>query len=156
MEELEPEEQFLQYARNGDLPGIQRLLMSKIREETQININCKGKKKSNLGWTPLHLACYFGHKDVVEELLKAGADVNLPNNIGDTPLHKAAFTGRKRPREQRRGSWRRNFWKLHEKETFQLSLSCSAGKSLQTSTAQICWETLRCTLQLIEARSSVP
>ncbi|XP_073332737.1 oxysterol-binding protein-related protein 1 isoform X1 [Pagrus major] len=95
MEELDPEEQFLQYARNGDLPGIQRLLMSKIREETQININCKGKKKSNLGWTPLHLACYFGHKDVVEELLKAGADVNLPNNIGDTPLHKAAFTGRK-------------------------------------------------------------
>ncbi|XP_045905425.1 oxysterol-binding protein-related protein 1 isoform X2 [Micropterus dolomieu] len=95
MEELEPEEHFLQYARNGDLPGIQRLLMSKIREETQININCKGKKKSNLGWTPLHLACYFGHKDVVEELLKAGADVNLPNNIGDTPLHKAAFTGRK-------------------------------------------------------------
>ncbi|KAM7410349.1 hypothetical protein PAMA_001678 [Pampus argenteus] len=95
MEELEPEEQFLHCARNGDLPGIQKLLMSKIREEMQFNINCKGKSKSNLGWTPLHLACYFGHKDVVEELLKAGADVNLPNNIGDTPLHKAAFTGRK-------------------------------------------------------------
>ncbi|XP_039985359.1 oxysterol-binding protein-related protein 1 isoform X1 [Xiphias gladius] len=95
MEELEPEEQFLRCARNGDLSGIQKLLMSKIREETRININCKGKSKSNLGWTPLHLACYFGHKDVVEELLKAGADVNLPNNIGDTPLHKAAFTGRK-------------------------------------------------------------
>lgn len=99
MEELEPDEQFLQYARNGDLSGIQRLLLSNIKEETQININCKGregtssdsvlkthhflqnvvgnnvcefsgKKKSNLGWTPLHLACYFGHKDVVEELLK--------------------------------------------------------------------------------------
>lgn len=149
MEELEPEERFLQYARNGDLLGIQRLLVSKIKEETQININCKGrrgsftaqispeccvrreqlvtvwkssgKKKSNLGWTPLHLACYFGHKDVVAELLKvrllfeafasvfeelsrvyvrcnapqAGADANLPNNIGDTALHKAAFTGRK-------------------------------------------------------------
>ncbi|XP_076009128.1 oxysterol-binding protein-related protein 1 isoform X2 [Genypterus blacodes] len=95
MEELEPEEHFLQCARNGDLAGIQRLLMSKIKEEAQIDINCKGKSKSNLGWTSLHLACYFGHKDVVEELLKAGADVNLPNNIGDTPLHKAAFTGRK-------------------------------------------------------------
>lgn len=43
MEELEPEEQFLQCARNGDLPGIQRLLMSKIKEETRININCKGR-----------------------------------------------------------------------------------------------------------------
>ncbi|KAM6939160.1 oxysterol-binding protein-related protein 1 [Lycodopsis pacificus] len=95
MEALQPEEQFLQFARNGDLRGIQRLLMSTIREETHININCRGKRKSNLGWTPLHLACYFGHKDVVEELLKAGADVNLPNNVGDSPLHKAAFTGRK-------------------------------------------------------------
>ncbi|XP_029939310.1 oxysterol-binding protein-related protein 1 isoform X1 [Salarias fasciatus] len=95
MDELEPEEQFLRCARNGDLPGVQSLLMSAVREETKININCKGKTKSNLGWTPLHLACYFGHKNVVEELLKAGADVNLPNNIGDTPLHKAAFTGRK-------------------------------------------------------------
>ncbi|TNN42171.1 hypothetical protein EYF80_047665 [Liparis tanakae] len=43
MEELEPEEQFLRFARNGDLPGIQRLLMSTIREETHININCREK-----------------------------------------------------------------------------------------------------------------
>uniref|UniRef100_A0A6Q2XRU4 Oxysterol-binding protein n=1 Tax=Esox lucius TaxID=8010 RepID=A0A6Q2XRU4_ESOLU len=95
MEDLDPEEQFLHHARNGDLPGIQKLLMSKIKDAAKININCKGKNKSNLGWTPLHLACYFGHRAVVEELLKAGADVNLSNNVGDTPLHKAAFTGRK-------------------------------------------------------------
>lgn len=42
MEELEPEEQFLRYARNGDLPGIQKLLISKIKDEMRININCKG------------------------------------------------------------------------------------------------------------------
>ncbi|XP_035268592.1 oxysterol-binding protein-related protein 1 isoform X2 [Anguilla anguilla] len=90
MEGLDPEEQFLRNARNGNLQGIQKLLT-----RTRININCKGKSKSNFGWTPLHLACYFGHRDVVEELLKAGADMNLPNNMGDTPLHKAAFTGRR-------------------------------------------------------------
>lgn len=95
MEELDPEEKFLRDARNGNLEGIQKLLMSKIKEEAKIDINCKGKSKSNHGWTPLHLASYFGHKDVVEALLKAGADANLPNNVGDTALHKAAFTGRK-------------------------------------------------------------
>ncbi|XP_038124407.1 oxysterol-binding protein-related protein 1 isoform X3 [Cyprinodon tularosa] len=95
MEEVEPEEQLLQYARNGDLLGVQGLLSSEAWVEKHIDINCKGKSKWNLGWTPLHLSCYFGHRDVVEELLKAGANVNLPNNIGDTALHKAAFTGRK-------------------------------------------------------------
>ncbi|TRY94399.1 hypothetical protein DNTS_027940 [Danionella cerebrum] len=95
MEDLDPEEQFLRDARNGNLEGIQKLLMSKIKEEARIDINCKGKSKSNHGWTPLHLASYFGHRDVVEALLKAGADANLSNNVGDTPLHKAAFTGRK-------------------------------------------------------------
>lgn len=42
MEELDPEEQFLRYARNGDLSGVQRLLLSKIKGEAQLNINCKG------------------------------------------------------------------------------------------------------------------
>uniref|UniRef100_A0A4W6CM44 Uncharacterized protein n=1 Tax=Lates calcarifer TaxID=8187 RepID=A0A4W6CM44_LATCA len=39
------EEQFLHCARNGDLTGIQKLLMSKIREETLININCKDSQR---------------------------------------------------------------------------------------------------------------
>lgn len=42
MEEPKPEEQFLQCARNGDLPGVERLLNSKARAETRIDINCKG------------------------------------------------------------------------------------------------------------------
>nr|XP_015209327.1 PREDICTED: oxysterol-binding protein-related protein 1 isoform X1 [Lepisosteus oculatus] len=93
--EVNPEDQFLHDARNGNHEGIRKVLESKKQGETDMNINCKGKSKSNLGWTPLHLACYFGHKDVVEELLKAGADVDVLNNMGDTPLHRAAFTGRK-------------------------------------------------------------
>lgn len=31
---------------------------------------CVARSKDSLGWTPIHLACYCGHKDVVEELLK--------------------------------------------------------------------------------------
>ena len=37
---------------------------------TVLEIFSLGKHKSNLGWSPLHLAAYFGHKNVVEELLK--------------------------------------------------------------------------------------
>lgn len=53
-----------------------------------------GESKANFGWSPLHLAAYFGHPDVVEILLNHGADVDIQNEEGDTPLHKAAYTGR--------------------------------------------------------------
>ncbi|XP_048451531.1 oxysterol-binding protein-related protein 1-like isoform X2 [Rhincodon typus] len=92
---LEAEEQLLHHARNGILDEVKLLLERRKDEKLAFNINCKGRSKSNFGWTPLHLACYFGHKDVVEELLKANADVNVANDVGDTPLHRAAFTGRK-------------------------------------------------------------
>ncbi|XP_018421188.1 PREDICTED: oxysterol-binding protein-related protein 1 isoform X1 [Nanorana parkeri] len=91
----EVEEKLLHNARNGNLEAVQKLLENFRKGEIVVNIDCKGKSKSNLGWTPLHLACYFGHKDVVEDLLKAGADIGVLNDMGDTPLHRAAFTGRK-------------------------------------------------------------
>uniref|UniRef100_A0A8K9UUS6 Oxysterol-binding protein n=1 Tax=Oncorhynchus mykiss TaxID=8022 RepID=A0A8K9UUS6_ONCMY len=88
-------EQLLHYAKTGSLSLTQCLLQLRIEQDLRLNINCRGKTKTSAGWTPLHLACYYGHKDVVEELLKAGADVNLQNSMGDTPLHKAALAGRK-------------------------------------------------------------
>ncbi|XP_032875405.1 oxysterol-binding protein-related protein 1 isoform X3 [Amblyraja radiata] len=94
-EQRKMEDQLLYLARNGDLPGMRQLLEARKDGKAPLNINCKGQTKSNLGWAPLHLACYFGHKDVVEELLKIGADVNVVNDVGDTPLHRAAYTGRK-------------------------------------------------------------
>lgn len=36
------------------------------------------KATVNSGWTPLHLACYFGHRGVVEELLKVRAVADVP------------------------------------------------------------------------------
>uniref|UniRef100_A0A8C4JAX8 Oxysterol-binding protein n=1 Tax=Dromaius novaehollandiae TaxID=8790 RepID=A0A8C4JAX8_DRONO len=91
----EAEQQLLHDARNGNSEEVKQLLDTMDKGEIIFNINCKGRSKSNLGWTPLHLACYFGHAVVVEDLLKAGADVNVLNDMGDTPLHRAAFTGRK-------------------------------------------------------------
>ena len=47
---------------------------------------------SDDGFTPLGLACYFGHEEIARYLLLKGADVNLPsqNNFKVYPLHSAA------------------------------------------------------------------
>ncbi|XP_015677447.1 oxysterol-binding protein-related protein 1 [Protobothrops mucrosquamatus] len=91
----EAEQQLLHDARNGKSEEVRQLLENMKKGEIIFNINCKGRSKSNFGWTPLHLACYFGHTSVVKDLLEAGADVNVLNDMGDTPLHRASFTGRK-------------------------------------------------------------
>ena len=43
------------------------------------------------GWTPLHLASFFGHADAARFVLDAGADVDAVsrNNLTNTPLHAA-------------------------------------------------------------------
>jgi len=51
---------------------------------------------SHDGWTPLHLAAFFGHTAAVKALLEAGAPVNErgKNPMANLPLHAAA-AGRK-------------------------------------------------------------
>ena len=73
-------------AKQGDLAQIQALL--------------KGNpdlvfSKDGAGWTPLHCAAYYGHKDVAELLLTYKADVNARDNNGDAPLHLAVFEDHK-------------------------------------------------------------
>lgn len=89
----EIEENFLRSCRNGDLGTVKQFLAYRDAKKVQFDISCKGRSKYN-GWTPLHLATYFGHRDVVEYLLARNADVNAINENGDTALHKAAFIGR--------------------------------------------------------------
>jgi uncharacterized protein len=47
------------------------------------------------GWTPLHLAAFFGWADLANTLLDRGADVNCrsTNSMKNTPLHAAAAGG---------------------------------------------------------------
>lgn len=49
--------------------------------------------KNNIGDTALHIAAYRGYFETVVELVKNGAELNMPNRAGDLPLHKAAVYG---------------------------------------------------------------
>ena len=48
------------------------------------------------GWTPLHLAAFFGHRETAAMLIDRGADMAAlsKNEIGNTPLHAAIAGGR--------------------------------------------------------------
>lgn len=85
----------------GDLSAVQTIL-SKSPE----SVHCLGpvapehrehmtKADAAEGWTPLHLAAYYGHGPVVEVLISMGAKVNVrsENAIGNTPLMAAIAGG---------------------------------------------------------------
>ena len=72
------DEEILQAARRGELEVVRSLLDRASENEVLVNMDCKGTNKSNMGWSPLHLASYFGHKDVVHLLLEVSNVRNGP------------------------------------------------------------------------------
>ena len=66
----------------GELERVERLI-----EDNELSV----VGFSNDGWTPLHLASYFGHHKIVELLLTRGADARIrsQNPNRNTPLHAA-------------------------------------------------------------------
>ncbi|KAK0057539.1 ankyrin repeat and SAM domain-containing protein 3 [Biomphalaria pfeifferi] len=50
-------------------------------------------RKNRGGWTPLMYACYIGHDNIVNLLIKEGCNMNMKNPRGHTPLMLAASCG---------------------------------------------------------------
>jgi uncharacterized protein len=73
-----------------------------VAGQTTAVMNAIGENSSLLGshntdgWTPLHLAAFFGHPELAQALLDKGAlvDARSTNAMKNTPLHAAAAGGK--------------------------------------------------------------
>lgn len=68
------------------------------RARELVNANAAGINGwSHDGWTPLHLAAFFGQKEVTAYLLSKGAaiDARSRNDLHNTPLHAACAGGQR-------------------------------------------------------------
>src|SRR5919204_1849627 len=72
----------------GELDRVERLL-----SESSASVNTYSPD----GWTPLHLAAFFGHQKIAELLIAYDADVTArsKNENGNTPLHAALAANQK-------------------------------------------------------------
>ena len=77
-------------AERGNVKMVQDLLMEAKKDDVikdVLNARCVR------GHAPLHRAAWGGSLQVVLELLRYGADVNIPDTRGDTALHLATAKG---------------------------------------------------------------
>lgn len=56
-----------------------------IKSGVDVNI------KSDMDFTALHLACYFGYVELVTLLIDSGADINAIDSTGSTPILRAVY-----------------------------------------------------------------
>jgi hypothetical protein len=73
----------LYYAASFGLTEVVKIL---LETEKDIDVNALGGRAIS---SPLHVAVYRNHIDVVKILLENGADPNLPNKEGESPLYWA-------------------------------------------------------------------
>ncbi|EFJ44630.1 molecular chaperone, partial [Volvox carteri f. nagariensis] len=78
---------WLEAARRGDLPTLERMLAENPR---LLSYQGQGTSFAFTLHTALHWAAARGHTAVARWLLQQGADPDLPNAAGATPLHAAA------------------------------------------------------------------
>ena len=76
-------------AASGDTKKVLQLLDNGLN----VNVSFPPDESEFSGMTVLMVASLHGYPELVEELIKRGADVNLKRYVGDTPLMFAASTG---------------------------------------------------------------
>src|SRR2546422_328115 len=75
--------QLLEAARNADAKSVRQLL----QQQVEINVTEPD------GTTPLHWAVYHSQSDIVDLLVRRGANVKAVTRYGVTPLSLAVETG---------------------------------------------------------------
>ncbi|CAB0043498.1 unnamed protein product [Trichogramma brassicae] len=70
--------------RDGDDEDLARMFFQ-INDELHRRVEVDARDR--LDSTPLHTAIYYGNKNLVEFLLRRGADANFADKNGSTPLH---------------------------------------------------------------------
>lgn len=58
-----------------------------------VPVKCDINKQRQDSWTPLHLACWNGHHEVVHELITSKCNVNTRTSEAMGALHLAAAKG---------------------------------------------------------------
>ncbi|XP_075296990.1 caskin-2 isoform X2 [Opisthocomus hoazin] len=94
------EQELIQAVKNGDLPGVQKLV-AKIKASKskllgsakRLNVNYQDAD----GFSALHHAALGGSLDLISLLLEAQATVDIKDSNGMRPLHYAAWQGRVEP-----------------------------------------------------------
>lgn len=63
--------------------------MMEAMAQKGVDINITADAPAEIGMTPLHAACIYANADMVELLMKLGADDTMKNEKGETPAHVA-------------------------------------------------------------------
>jgi ankyrin repeat protein len=82
----------------GDSLGLSLIHLFAIGNCTKgislvLRAGCNINEADSQGWTPLHWAAYFGHKEVLHLLIDRGADNTLEDSIGRTAYKISLFIG---------------------------------------------------------------
>src|SRR5690348_3716976 len=80
---VDQDDSLIEAANTGDIATVKRLLGHGA------NPNCADDR----GLTPLSIAAFGGHRELVLALIAAGADVHAKDTFGRTALHHAASSG---------------------------------------------------------------